>query len=276
MCLNLRKDSCSEAIMRLIIFLLNGVFFIAALLLIGFGFSVAVSQFGVIPAGVPWYYHPYPYITIIIGAFILTMATVGICGIIRKSKYITGVYVGGLLIILLANIISIPSVQSSIALAAEDSKKIWQNMYLGQLSKWDGENGQNAQIWDGLQNKFNCCGVKSYHDWKNSTFQSEAKKLNANATIPVPDSCCKTIDSSMPWEKIQPKCGLVWTDASELKLNGCLVEIENFMKEGIESMDALILEALGALCLVEIIAMAMSFYLIKKGFTYQPEYEKLK
>lgn len=252
MCLNLLKDSCGEAMMRLTIFILNGVFLLIALLFIAFGFFLEVEysrfehatedKFGATPAGI-----------IIIGAFMLIMATVGVWGIIRKSKCMTGVYAVALIVILLAQIIAIVAP----IVATEDAEKILEKAGYKTMSEWDGEKGQISKSWNAIQTNLNCCGVKTYADWQNSTsFQSEAKKLNANATIPVPDSCCNERTKN---------CGVYWTDESELKSNGCMVEIESWVKGHV----AVICGSLGALCFVELIAMVISFHLIKTGFTYE-------
>lgn len=252
MCLNLLKDTCGEAMMRLTIFILNGVFLLIALLFVGFGFFLEVEyarfehatedKFGATPAGI-----------IIIGAFMLFMAILGIWGIIRKSKFLTGFYAVALIVILLAQIVAIVAP----IVATEDAEKVLEKAGYKTMSEWDGEKGQISKSWNSIQKNLNCCGVQTFADWKNSTsFQAEAKKLKANATIPVPDSCCNE------WTK---NCGLNWTQESELKSTGCMVEIESWVKGHV----AVICGSLGALCFVELIAMIISFHLIKTGFTYE-------
>lgn len=253
MCLNLLKDSCGEAMMRLSVFILNGAFFLVALLFIGFGFFLEVEysrfehatedKFGATPAGV-----------IIIGAFMLIVASIGIWGIIRKSKCLTGFYGAALIIVLLAQIIAIVAP----IVATDDAEKVLEKAGYKTIQEWDGEKGQIAKSWNSIQTNLNCCGVRSFDDWANATsFQTEANKLaDVTAAVAVPDSCCV---------KFEKNCGLVWTEASQIKDTGCMVEIESWVKGHV----AVICGSLGALCFVELIAMIISFHLVKTGFTYE-------
>ena len=78
------------------------------------------DRFDATPAGI-----------IIIGAFMLVMAIVGILGIIRKSKFMNGVYASGLLIILLAQItVLVPPVRSFVHIYFISDRTLQSTFYL--------------------------------------------------------------------------------------------------------------------------------------------------
>ena len=70
--------------------------------------------------------------------------------------------------------------------------------------------------WDELQQEFECCGVKSYTDWQNTTFQ------NGNMTN-APDSCC--------WNE-KEGCGMNQLTANgTIYHEGCFSVFEEFIQD---------------------------------------------
>ena len=84
-----------------------------------------------------------------------------------------------------------------------------------------------------LQNKFNCCGVESYEDWKSHLSTAtyiNYKRLNNDTLIyldDVSDSCCI---------KKTKNCGKVYSDdkISNLNSNGCY---QIFLQHSIENLN---------------------------------------
>ncbi|XP_023012078.1 tetraspanin 5D [Leptinotarsa decemlineata] len=74
-------------------------------------------------------------------------------------------------------------------------------------------NGPNSlvQIWDNIQIKFGCCGVRNYEDWYMIDAWPDHKW--------VPDSCCFPANYDQ-------NCGKVW--GAEVYTQGCYAQINNF------------------------------------------------
>ena len=234
------------------LFVLNGIFLFVALLLVGFGFFLEVEyvkfehatddKFGSTPASV-----------IVIGTLMLFVSAVGLWGITRKSKCLTGFYGVTLIIFLIVQIVLVVSP----IVAGPESEKVLEKAALKTMSEWDGAKGAISKSWNAIQSNLDCCGVRSFQDWSNSTaFQSQAKKHNAQALIPVPDSCCIEYAS---------ECGLNWSDVEELKNKGCIAEIEGWVQTHVSVLSG----ALAIICVTELFAMVIAFQLVRSGFTYE-------
>ncbi|KAB0799823.1 hypothetical protein PPYR_07703 [Photinus pyralis] len=75
---------------------------------------------------------------------------------------------------------------------------------------------QKTEAIDFLQEKFHCCGVLSFEDWKYSVW----RKQNLSGDNLVPDSCCKTIT---------PNCGAI-IRPSNINYNSCLTKMADHMR----------------------------------------------
>ena len=128
----------------------------------------------------------------------MVVSTLGIWGIIRKSKFLTGLYGFVLIVLILAQVLAIVAP----ILATENAENVLEKASYKTLSEWNGKNGKISKSWDAIQNKLNCCGVRGYSDWLNSTtFQENQNPEEVTAPIAVPDSCCISYGI---------KCGLTW------------------------------------------------------------------
>lgn len=252
MSLNLLQDSCGEAMMRLVIFVLNIAFFLVGIAFIGFGMFLEVEytkfehatddKFATTPVGI-----------LVVGVFMLIVSSFGIWGVKRKSKCLTGLYGFALIIVIIAQLATIIAP----IVAAEKSEEVLENTAFKTLSEWDGENGPISKSWDAIQTKLSCCGVVTYQDWQNSTtFQNYAKDENATAASPVPDSCCAQSSEG---------CGLKWNDVTDLNTEGCISAIESWVKSHIAAISG----SLAIVGLTEFVAMVIAFHLVKGGFSYE-------
>ncbi|KAK7933639.1 hypothetical protein WMY93_004535 [Mugilogobius chulae] len=75
------------------------------------------------------------------------------------------------------------------------------------FGKYDGNNTESVAV-DYLQSQLQCCGVKNYTSWTNTTWFSK------NAAVPV--SCCKRNTTSCSGKLDQPD--LLYSEGCEVKL----------------------------------------------------------
>jgi len=252
MCLKLLQDSCSEAMIRLFVFFLNFLFIIVGVVLACIGIwmeveytkieNVTENDFGATPAAVG-----------IVGTLTLLVASLGLWGIIRKSKCLTGTYGACLIIILLIQMAAIigPIV------ARDEAESMLIKSANRTIQEWERPKGPIASSWNVIQTKFECCGVENYKNWQNSKkFVEYAKKENATATYPVPDSCCV--------EKTE-NCGFEYNEENMIYSEGCIKKIENWFNSHVGAIVATV----AGLCVFEIITMILSFWLVRSGYSYE-------
>jgi len=115
-----------------------------------------------------------------------------------------------------------------------------------------GTDGDVTSSWDEIQQDLKCCGVDTYIDWKNTTFNQNGTNNNA------PDSCCKdgqTQDCGKDQLKDKP---------DKIFEKGCLKQFEDYIED-----NAYIVGGAGAgLGLLQIIVLIGSFCLAKRDNYY--------
>ncbi|KAM3611325.1 uncharacterized protein V6R79_016655 [Siganus canaliculatus] len=148
---------------------------------------------------------------IIIGISVImfVFGILGCCATLRESK--VGLSFFFLIIMLI--------------FAAEVTALVFSFIYQGKISgdlersmnvvfeKYNGENPESEAV-DYLQKELQCCGVRNYTSWSNTTYFT-----GHNNT--VPSTCCKTNTSSQCTGRLdQPD--LLYTEGCETKLNALL------------------------------------------------------
>lgn len=164
---------------KYIIFLLNFVFFLASVGLIGIGAHIQIKM----TTYLDFLDAPYlntSIVLIILGVVMLVVSFFGCCGACTENKCMLLTYASLLTLItltLIAVSIVIYVFKDQVKDVIEDKMKSGMKNY-----NTTGHEGV-TDTWNIIQNDFECCGVTNYKDWKTG---SDLKNGN------VPDACCLT------------------------------------------------------------------------------------
>lgn len=251
MCLKLLQDSCSEAMIRLFVFLLNVIFIV-----VGIVFAIAGIWMEVVYAYIENItgnkFAATPIAIGLTGLLTLVIASFGLWGIIRKSKCLTGTYATSLIVILIVQM----AVIVAPIVARDETETVITKTANKTITEWEKPGGPIATSWDYIQRKFECCGVTEYQDWQNAPLFVNYAQNRSSVENPVPDSCCQD-ESEL--------CGLTYADESDIYQEGCILKIESwFNAHNLE-----ILGVIAGLCALEIITMILSCWLVRSGFSYE-------
>lgn len=156
-------ENCCESIVKYLIFIVNFIFAVTGLLLIGFGVYVYVyTQANSYPEleGEDLFKAAFfiPILLITIGVFILVIFFIGCCGSLLESRCMLLTYAVLLTAILLVEVFFAISAYVRLPGIIQDMKTEMIN---------DRDKGA-MDFWDDLQQNLTCCGVMSYKDWKNN------------------------------------------------------------------------------------------------------------
>jgi CD63 antigen len=113
-----------------------------------------------------WNVQVVPILFIVIGSIIFIIAFFGCCGAIKESHCMTVTYSTFLMVMLLAQIVLAIVVFVYIGDLQEAVRPVLQRM-------WD-QKQTNLQVWDGIQNTLQCCGLNTAAEWGTA----------------IPPSCC--------------------------------------------------------------------------------------
>jgi tetraspanin-18 len=206
---------CCKDLAVILLVIVNFVFAAAGLLMLAFGIAAAAK-----PDSILQIFSYAPEITqraatagfdlestlqesavflIVLGAVVAVMGLFGCIGACCKVKWMLGVYVTVLIIILLAEIALIifaavfpdqleskvrPAMLKSLSQYKSDGKA---NLTVGSYTL-PGDEIDLA--WASLQFEVGCCGTNGYLDYYNASFQRT--EFNQGAVVPV--SCCKQLN----------------------------------------------------------------------------------
>jgi len=254
--------------------LLNGIFAVGGLVLIGIGAYVLieVGEYSVLTNDT---FNAIPIAIMVFGGFILIMALIGLCGALGNSPCVLKTYSVILTILLLLEITLgiIGFVKKDLVIdlvgdIATESINSW---------KYDETDGPNeyALAWDSIHKSFDCCGAGEYQpqagfkDWSNQTiglnFLNYAMdqgwapppdgSMPKNVEYPVPDSCCKNLDS----DDIKD-CGLEYISYDKINTKGCVQGLVDWVEDNI----AIIAGAAVGMAVIQL-------FLIIAACTFTPE-----
>jgi len=175
---------CGTSMVKYLLLFFNFLFVIAGILLVTGG---ALSHVGydkymdlAREADLDSYKAP-PILMMVIGSIIFVIAFLGCCGAMRENNCMMMTYALILGILLIAEI--------TIAVLAHVYKDDFRKELGKGLKKSMMEYGYNDtplnEGWDSMQQNLKCCGVDSYLDWAETTW-------NPNPLNRVPTSCCIT------------------------------------------------------------------------------------
>jgi len=188
------------------------------------------------------------YVMIGLGCIVFLIGFCGCCGAIRESRFLLGIYIGLLLVIMIAEIASgiyaILKKNEVINKVDEQLGKAINKHYPSDRNLTHNQNLKKAI--DYLQQSYNCCGVKDRTDWQKSNWYKE--RSNETKYKETPLSCCPS--------QVEDQARLCFSEEKYFK-SGCSQEITNFFK----SKFPIVIGILVGIALFEILVVIFAFCL---------------
>jgi hypothetical protein len=172
-------ENCCDSLFKTIIMLFNLIFALVGLVLMGFGIYVQLEAKDYLNF-LGDNYTNTPVFIIILGGIIFVVAFFGCCGAMKENKCMMYTYGFLLFVILIAQI---GAGIAAFLLKGDLNSAIESNMKEGMKNYGAAGHEGVVVTWDTVQKGFECCGVKSWEEWKNVS----------TAGLPagqVPESCC--------------------------------------------------------------------------------------
>lgn len=175
------EGDCLNCI-KYLMFVFNFLIFLGGSFLLGVGVWVLVDPTGFreIVASNPLLFTGV-YILLGMGGMLFLLGFLGCCGAIRENKCLLLFFFMLILIIFLAEL-------AAAILAFIFREHLTREYFTKELKRrYQGYNNTDVftSTWNAIMNTFNCCGVNSPEDFKESLF----RLLNPNDLVPT--SCCK-------------------------------------------------------------------------------------
>lgn len=197
-----------------------------------------------------------------VGLLVMVVGTLGCCGAIRQKTGCLDCFTALLIIFVVLQIVAtilagVFHTQITNTLTDAMNKTI-QTEYGNDNDTWA------TNSWDIVQHEFQCCGVKSYADWRSS----EWKMKHADAE--VPNSCCKLVSDD---PSSQPRNITVCYEEArtggdtELYRKGCEDKLDSWLT----SYWGVLIGVVVAVIIIEVAGIVLSCCLIsgiKKGYEY--------
>ncbi|KAL5007814.1 hypothetical protein ScPMuIL_016620 [Solemya velum] len=199
------------------------------------------------------------YILMAVGAFVFVVGFCGCCGAVRESAWMLGVFIGCMLIIIIAEIgggIYFAVERVNLETMLRDNIAVGVKNYTG---------AGNSTL-DFIQQNLKCCGSENYTDYEDSYFfLSEGPSVN----MYVPESCCtmrtvgkKTVPINATMCQLEAKTHANHT--AYLYKQGCFKEIVIFLDD--HSLKFIF--AVVGLGLIEIMGIAFAVSLCRNRTEY--------
>lgn len=161
-----------------------------------------------------------PIIAIVIGSLLLLVGLCGFIGACCETIFLLKVYMGFLIIIMLAEIViavGCVAMRDDVETAATENVKEM-IVYYGDSDK--DEAGVITKTLDLVQENFECCGVDGPSDWETNTAYATDKY--------VPNSCCTEENRS------DAECGnTAYSSNDKINKTGCKVALWNFVENNL-------------------------------------------
>lgn len=168
---------CCDKMFKYIIFLLNFIFFLASVGLIGIGTHIQIKMSNYLD----FLNSPYlntSIVLIIIGVVMLIVSFFGCCGACTENKCMMLTYAT------LLSLITLTLVGLSIVIYVykDDVKEVIEDQMQKGMENYNKAGHEGVtETWNMIQNDFDCCGVDNYKDWAKQEFGQNGD---------VPDDCC--------------------------------------------------------------------------------------
>jgi len=172
-------DNCCESMVKYLMLLVNLVFALAGIFLIGVGAYIQIAAKDYLDFLSDNYLNT-PIFIIIVGVVIFVVAFFGCCGAWQESSCMIYVYA------VLISLLLICEIGAGIAafVLKGDLKAVMEEKSKEGLQNYGKpENEGVTKAWDSVQHELKCCGVTNSSDWLTSNYGK------------VPDSCCPKIEA---------------------------------------------------------------------------------
>ncbi|CAH1788413.1 unnamed protein product [Owenia fusiformis] len=196
-------------------------------------------------------------VLVVVGVIIFIVGFFGCCGAWKENYCMTMTFAALLTIIFIVEI----AVGIAAYVMRDQVRTIIQEKMSEGMQNY-GKSGKDGvtQIWDKIQQDFQCCGTNNYTDW--AGYNLTATVNNVTTPITAPASCC---DSKI--FKTEPTCASTVANLSGTpKGRGCLSGFEDWIKKNI-----IIIGGVGiGLAFVQVLGIILACCL---GRTIKKEYE---
>lgn len=235
-------ECCTLELLKSVLHIFNIIFLFAGLGVLGIGIWTILDKYKYVELLTTQTYPVITYFLLSAGGLVLLVTLIGCCAVCRNHRPSIILYIFLLLFIFL-----VEAMVGILAYVYEEQvhNELELNLNTTCLTNYKIDPVKTEAI-DFLQEKFHCCGVVSFEDWKYSTW----RKQNLSGLNLVPDSCCKTVT---------PKCGEI-IHPSNINYNSCIKKMSQHMKGHL-----IILSAVGlGICVLQIFGMIFSCQLYFK------------
>lgn len=169
-------DNCCESMVKYFMLLVNLIFAIAGIFLIGVGTFIQVNAKTYLDFLSDNYLNT-PIFIIVLGVIIFVVAFFGCCGAWQESSCMIYIYAMFISVLLIC--------ECGAAIAAfmlkSDLKDVMQKKFKDGMQNYGTEGHAGVtNTWNTIQHDLQCCGVVAPGDWLNSTYGK------------IPSSCCST------------------------------------------------------------------------------------
>ncbi|KAJ0032987.1 hypothetical protein NQD34_000094 [Periophthalmus magnuspinnatus] len=241
---------CCTGFLKTMMFVFNGVIFLAGVAILGVGIWVQVDSGSLtsvvesIPGAPPGLdqLSSVSYVLIAVGAVLLVIGFLGCCGAVRESRCMLLTFFSIVLIIFIIEVAG-----AIVLLVFEDLvPKLLEGLedeVRKDITEKYGTDESATQIWNNTMEQFECCGFMNYTDFDQSPF------VTTRNTYPT--ACCNGTEIQ------QGECSK--TGAMTSMVPGCYWKLLDFIKENAVIVAGV---ALGIAAL-EIAAMVVSMVLYK-------------
>ncbi|XP_060603796.1 CD82 antigen-like [Ruditapes philippinarum] len=247
--------SCS----RYILIILNLIFLITGILLLGMGIWIVASDKAMDTVKEKFHLTvnvgtllSIGYAIIGVGSFMFLVGFCGCCGAIRESAIMIGVYIIFMVVLLCGELAA--TVYTALEKSSIETK-------IRQQLLSDVENYNNKSNLDFVQAKFECCGADNYTNYRNSIYFTSDDSM----TTFVPDSCCKSDGNKGPVDReacqSAAKSGL---PNDNLFTTGCF----NIIKGLIEDNSAILIGITAGIIVIELLGIVFAVFLCRNRTDY--------
>eukprot|EP00918_Siedleckia_nematoides_P062424 GHVU01136131.1.p1 GENE.GHVU01136131.1~~GHVU01136131.1.p1 ORF type:complete len:285 (+),score=38.25 GHVU01136131.1:141-995(+) len=234
--------SCGLALAKILLMVINVVFFIAGTSIFGFSLWLLLDkdaaryiQVVTIDNGEPLIASGL-YILVAVGAFIMLLSLLGCWGAFKEVEWQLNIYTGVVIILLILQIAA-----GIVALVyqkqlGEELEKYMSDQANTKVSYKDKKTSPITLAWNAIQVQLECCGGKNYRDYRNSTFRREALEKDMQ-DIYVPVTCCilEKKDETSPKPLNSQACQKDANDDSNtsdnLQIKGCFNGFRIWLEE---------------------------------------------